>query len=92
MLTIRTESRESSDILADRFSTRDCSTNWQDFGYSMLVSRRGTDRKRTGVRVKVQVILRPTVSRPVCLGVRHSSGTRDQVFFLLEIFFRQLRL
>jgi hypothetical protein len=28
-----------------------------------------------------KVTLRPMVSRPVCLGVRHSSGTRDQFFF-----------
>jgi hypothetical protein len=40
---------------------------------------------------EVEVKLRPTVSRPVCLGVRHPSGTRNQ-FFLLEILFRQLRL
>jgi hypothetical protein len=38
------------------------------------------------VEVEVEVNLRPTVSRPVCLGVRHPSGTRDQFFFLLEIF------
>jgi hypothetical protein len=30
------------------------------------------------------------VSRPVWLGVRHPSGTRDQFFFLLKMFFRQL--
>jgi hypothetical protein len=42
--------------------------------------------------VKVEVKLRPTVSRPVRLGVRHPSGTRDKFFFLLEIFFRQLRV
>jgi hypothetical protein len=42
------------------------------------------------VEVEVEDNLRPTVSRPVCLGVRHPSGTRDQFFFLLEIFFRQL--
>jgi hypothetical protein len=42
--------------------------------------------------VEVEVNLRPTVSRPVCLGVRRSSGTRDQFFFLLEIFFRELRV
>jgi hypothetical protein len=41
--------------------------------------------------VKVEVTLRPTVSRPVRLGVRHSSGTRD-LFFLFEIFFRQLQV
>jgi hypothetical protein len=32
------------------------------------------------------------LSRPVRLGVRHPSGTRHQFFFLLEIFFRQLRV
>jgi hypothetical protein len=37
-----------------------------------------------------EVKLRPTVSRPVRLGVRHPSGTRDLFFFLLQIFFRQL--
>jgi hypothetical protein len=42
--------------------------------------------------IEVEVNLRPTVSRPVCLGVRRPSGTRDQFFFILEIFFRQLRL
>jgi hypothetical protein len=44
------------------------------------------------VIVEVEVTLLPTVSRPVCLGVGHSFGTRDQFFFLLEIFFRQLRV
>jgi hypothetical protein len=41
---------------------------------------------------EVEVNLRPTVSRPVCPGVRRPSGTSDQFFFLLEISFRQLRL
>jgi hypothetical protein len=44
------------------------------------------------VHLEVEVKLRPKVSRPVRLGVRHPSGTRDQFFFLLEIFFRQLRV
>jgi hypothetical protein len=35
------------------------------------------------------VKLRSTISRPVRPGLRHPSGTRDQFFFLLEIFFRQ---
>jgi hypothetical protein len=39
----------------------------------------------------VAVNLRPTVSRPVCPGVRRPSGTCDQFFFLHEISFRQLR-
>jgi hypothetical protein len=42
--------------------------------------------------IKVKVTLRPTVSRPVRLGVKHPSATRDQFFFFLEIFFRQLRV
>jgi hypothetical protein len=44
------------------------------------------------VEVEVEVNLLPTVSRPAFLGVRLPSGTRDQFFFLLEIFFRQLRV
>jgi hypothetical protein len=43
-------------------------------------------------KTEVEVKLRPTVSRPVRLGVKHPSGTRDQIFFLLEIFFRLLRV
>jgi hypothetical protein len=42
-------------------------------------------------QVQVKVTLRLTVSRPVSLGVRRPSGTRDQFFFLLEIFFRHMR-
>jgi hypothetical protein len=44
------------------------------------------------IRYEVEVNLRPTVSRPVCLAVRHPSGTRDQFFFPLEICFGQLRV
>jgi hypothetical protein len=44
------------------------------------------------IEVKVEVNLPPTISRPVCLGVRGPSGTRDQFLFLLEISFRQLRV
>jgi hypothetical protein len=46
----------------------------------------------TTVEVEVEVNIRPTVSRPVCLGVGHPSGTRNQFFFPLKIFFRLLRI
>jgi hypothetical protein len=47
---------------------------------------------RAVCRCSKEVKLRPTVSRPVRVGVRHPSGTRDQFFFLLEFFFRRLRV
>jgi hypothetical protein len=53
-------------------------------------SQRGISSSQAATEVEVN--LRPTVSRPVCLGIRHPSGTRDQFFFLHEISLRQLWL
>jgi hypothetical protein len=38
----------------------------------------------SGSLLSLGLVLRPTVSRPVCLGIKHPSGAYDQVFLLLS--------
>jgi hypothetical protein len=47
---------------------------------------------QNGIKMKLKLkLIYDWVSWPICLGVRHPSGTRDQFFFFLEISFGQLQ-
>jgi hypothetical protein len=35
------------------------------------------------LRVESSLILRPTISRPVCLGIKHPSGAYDKIFVIV---------
>jgi hypothetical protein len=65
---------------------------FQETQYISVCSQELWPLDHRGGLVEVEVNLRPTVSRPVCLGVRHPSATSDQLFFLREISFRQLQV
>jgi hypothetical protein len=71
---------------------RDTSLCWYELILQIHTDRISLSRYVQYPVTEVEVNLQPTVSRPVCLGVRRPFETRDQFFFLLEISFRQLRL
>jgi hypothetical protein len=64
---------------------------YMSFTYARLLSVQARYSRLYSTKVKIKIILRPTVSRSVCLGVRHLSGNCDQFFFFF-IICKQLRI
>jgi hypothetical protein len=77
-------------LTSDAVISEDRSRVWDCASQEPCTSRNGIYPDHilinNACQVKVKVILRPTISRLVRLGVRRPSGTRDQFFFLLEFF------
>jgi hypothetical protein len=48
-----------------------------------LLGLSSTNRNLYSSELSLSLILRPTVSRPVYLGIKHPSGAYDQIFISL---------
>jgi hypothetical protein len=78
--TIQDRQKEIKNLVMGHKGGPDTKTNWP-------TERRSQNQLRIlnfELQPLVKIILRPTISRPGCLVVRHPSGTRDKLFFFLN--------
>jgi hypothetical protein len=92
------ERKVGGQFMAERLAIGSAAAVWSlcnnsDSSWPVLSDGRLCTQRQLDMLCKpVEVNLRPTVSRPVCLGVRRPSGNFDQFSFLLEIPFRQFHV
>jgi hypothetical protein len=70
------------------FQLNTLATNSRPFHTNLLVFSSPPDYQMTKLSLSLSLILRPTVSRPVYLGIKHPFGAYDQILITV----RQLRV